>query len=203
MKKVFCLLCFVSILFSSCEKRDYNWQIPSELILQTGDLVFREGESIESNVVKGVDRNSSYSHIGLVIWLDSSWQVVHAVPNESKKNEKDKVKIEPLGVFFATDKALSGGVYRLDLNAKDTIIIYNKVKEIMERSPLFDASMDLQDTNSFYCTELVWHIFRTALNVDLSQGRRHNLPLFPDLIFCSDIISNPDLKEVYQFDLKK
>ncbi|MDX9799157.1 MAG: YiiX/YebB-like N1pC/P60 family cysteine hydrolase [Bacteroidales bacterium] len=203
MRKVFCLLCIVCLLVISCKEDNQKWQKPSDLVIQTGDLVFREGESVVSNVVKGVDRNSSYSHVGLVIWFDSSWQVVHAVPNESKKGEKDKVKIEPLGVFFATDKALSGGVYRLDLEAKDTIIICNKVKEIMARNPLFDTSMDLQDTNSFYCTELVWHIFRTSLGIDLSQGNRHNLPLFPDLIFCSDIISNPELRLVYQFNAEK
>lgn len=206
MKKVFCLLWFVLFLsysFFSCKKEYFNWQMPSELVLKTGDLVFREGESVESNVVKGVDKRSIYSHVGLVVWQDSSWRVVHAVPNESKKNERDRVKIEPIEEFFATDRALSGGVYRIDLSSEDTIIIYNKVREIMDRNPLFDSSMDLQDTNSFYCTELVWHIFLTALNIDLSQGRRHSIPLLPDLIFCSDIISYTNLEIVYKFDSNK
>jgi len=203
MKKVFCLFCFAFISFYSCEKKHFNWQIPPDLILNTGDLVFRQGDSFESNVVMGVDKSSIYSHVGLVIWQDSACRVIHAVPNESEKNEKDKVKVESIEEFFATDKALSGGIYRVGLKQEDVALIASKVKEIMGRRPLFDASMDLQDTNSFYCTELVWHIFRTSLNIDLSQGRRHSIPLFPDLIFCSDIMSYPNLKLVYQFDLNK
>jgi hypothetical protein len=199
MKKVICLFCFVCFLFFSCKEDHNNWQIPSNLVFQTGDIVFREGKSVESEIVKGIDKKSIYSHVGLVIWFDSAWRVVHAVPNESNKNEKDKIKVELIEEFFATDKALSGGIYRADLQQEDTILIYSKVKEIIYRSPLFDVSMDLQDTTSFYCTELVWHIFRTSLNIDLSQGRRHNLPLFSDLIFCSDIISYSNLKLVYQF----
>jgi len=61
---------------------------------------------------------------------------------------------------------------------------------------LFDA----EDTTAFYCTELVYFLYQQVVQTDLSEGRRHNLPLFPNLIFCSDVFQNDSLKEVFAFE---
>ena len=71
--------------------------------------------------------------------------------------------------------------------------------EIYQRHPLFDGDFNDLDSNAFYCTELVWFIYRKELGIDLSQGRRHKKALFPPMIFCSDILTHPELKETYKF----
>ena len=38
------------------------------------------------------------------------------------------------------------------------------------------------------------------MGIDLSEGRRHNLPLYPNLIFCSGVFKNQRLEEVFTFE---
>ena len=176
--------------------------LPDTVQLQTGDLVFRRGESRESRAVTTVDRNSDYTHIGVVMNVGGRWMVLHAVPNErATKQEQDSVKMESVGTFFRSDRAMKGGVYRYPVTPEDTIRLLQKGLDIYGRHPLFDGQFDLEDTTAFYCTELVWFIYQQALHIDLSEGRRHHLPLFPELIFCSDIFQNEKLEEVFRFEV--
>lgn len=176
------------------------FQMPDSVTLQTGDIVFRTGGSTVSHAVTSVDTASIYSHVGVVLWKDNQWCVLHAVPNErSSQQEKDSVKLEPVGLFFRSDRAREGCVCRLPLAPEDTLRLLNKGRELYARHLLFDTSFNDQDSSSFYCSELVWFLYRSALGIDLSQGHRHSLPLFPPLIFCSDIKSYPKLQEIFAF----
>ena len=189
-------------LFFSChsETEGEAYVLPAGLKPQSGDLVFRTGQSLASKTVTCTDEASIYSHVGIILWTDNGWQVLHAVPNErANDQEKDSVKLEPLSVFFRSDRALQGGVYRLPLSSDDTAKILRKSLDIYQRHPLFDSYFNDQDSSAFYCTELVWFIFKSELGIDLSQGKRHRVPVFPDLIFCSDILGYPELKEIMKF----
>ena len=136
----------------------------------------------------------------MVLWHDGQWCVLHAVPNErATKSEKDSVKLEPIGVFFRSDRALEGCVCRMPLAPEDTLKLLQKAETLYQRHPLFDKAFDAQDSSTFYCSELVWFLYLQSLNVDLTQGRRHNLSLFPPLIFCSDIKAYPELIEIFKF----
>lgn len=186
-------------LFACCrQKDDYQlFVIPDTLELHTGDIAFRTGESMVSRSVTSVDTAGVYSHVGMVIWHDHQWCVLHAVPNErATKTEKDSVKMEPIGVFFRSDRAVEGCICRLPLAPGDTLKLFNKGEEIYSRKLLFDKSFDDQDTAAFYCSELVWFLYQ-QIGLDLTQGRRHRLPFFPPLIFCSDLHSYSGLHEIY------
>ena len=176
--------------------------MPDTVKLQSGDLVFREGISKESRAVTTLDRSSQYTHVGMVVYNCGRWYVLHAVPNErATKNEEDSVKLEPIGTFFRSDRAVSGGVYRYSVTQDDTLeLLHRGLGLYYGRHPLFDNYFDAQDTTAFYCTELVYFLYQQVLGVDLSEGRRHNLPLYPNLIFCSDVFKNPQLEEVYRFE---
>ena len=176
------------------------FQLPDGQILQSGDLVFREGRSLESHTVIFADSGSVYSHVGLVLWTTDGWQVLHAVPNErNSENEKDSVKLEPIGVFFRSDRAIHGAIYRLPIETEDSMKLLRKGLMLYQRHPLFDGNFDDCDSNAFYCTELVWFIYLSETGIDLSQGRRHKVPLFPPLIFCSDLLTYPELEKIYEF----
>ena len=178
-----------------------EYVVPDTVHLQTGDLVFRRGESRESRAVTTFDRKSDYTHVGMVMNVGGRWMVLHAVPNErATKQEKDSVKLEPIGVFFRSDRALMGGIYRYPLTPDDTMRLLHDGLQLYGRHPLFDGQFDLEDTVSLYCTELVWLLYQQTLNVDLSEGRRHHLPLFPALVFCSDILENKLLTEIFAFE---
>lgn len=191
-----------ALLFCACssQKSTSKFQFPDSDHLQTGDLVFRIGRSIESHTVTTADNASIYSHVGILLWTGNGWKVLHAVPNErASKQEKDSVKLESLEVFFHPDRATKGGVYRPPINIDDTLKLLQKGLEIHQRHLLFDNSFNDKDSNAFYCTELVWFIYLSTLDIDLSQGRRHHIPIFPDLIFCSDILAYPEMEEIYKF----
>lgn len=191
------------LMTTGCHRRDQveDFVLPDTVQLQTGDLVFRRGESRESRAVNILDQKDGYTHVGMVVNVDGRWMVLHAVPNErATKQEMDSVKLEPIGTFFRSDRALTGGVYRYPLTPDDTLLLLKKGMDIYSRHPLFDSQFDLEDTAAFYCTELVWFLYQQALHLDLSEDRRHHLPLFPELIFCSDIFQNAKLKEVFTFD---
>ena len=195
-------VCVLLLLGAGCrQKHDYQlFEIPDTLELHTGDIAFRTGESMISKSVTSVDTAGVYSHVGMVIWYDNQWCVLHAVPNErATKTEKDSVKMEPLGVFFRSDRAVQGCICRMPLAPEDTLKLLRKGTELYQRHLLFDKAFDDQDSTAFYCSELVWFLYQQTLGIDLTQGHRHNLPLFPPLIFCSDIKAYPELREIFTF----
>ena len=189
-------------LLTSCHSDSdaKEFQLPGHIKLQSGDLVFRTGNSVASHTVTLTDQNSVYSHVGMLLWTGKRWQVLHAVPNEREsENEKDSVKLEDIGVFFRSDRASQGGIYRIPLAEDDTLKLLQKGLTLYQQHLLFDNAFDDQESSAFYCTELVWFIYKNELDIDLSQGRRHKVPLFPPLIFCSDLLTYPELDKIYEF----
>ena len=203
-RRVSTFLFVISLILSGCHKKvaPVEYVMPDTVKLRSGDLVFRKGESRESRAVTAVDRKSGYTHVGMVVWTDDGWRVLHAVPSERNSElEEDSVKLEPVGVFFRSDRAVKGGVFRYPVTPDDTLKLLRRGLTLYYgRHPLFDGLFDEHDTTAFYCTELVCFLYRQELGIDLSEGRRHNLPLYPDLIFCSDVSQNPRLKVVFTFD---
>lgn len=202
MNRVSTFLLLISLIFTGCHKKvtPVEYVLPDTVQLQSGDLAFRTGISKESRAVTTLDRNSIYTHVGMVVWTDDGWRVLHAVPNErASKQEEDSVKLEPIGTFFRSDRAEKGGIYRYPLTPKDTQQLREHALALYARHPLFDNLFDAQDTIAFYCTELVYFLYLQELQIDLSEDRRHNLPLYPDLIFCTDVSRNSKLQEVWSF----
>lgn len=194
------LLCLVNIGCKS-EVSPKELAIPDTLKLHSGDLVFRKGESRESRAVTTIDRTSDYTHLGMVVFHNNEWYVLHAVPSERiSEQEEDSVKLEPIGVFFRSDRAIKGGVYRYPLSPNDTLQLLHRGLDLyFNRHPLFDNRFDESDTTAFYCTELVCFLYQQVIGIDISEGRRHNLPLYPNLIFCSDVFNNSKLEELWKF----
>jgi len=197
---------FLALTFASgCRRagQAVEFVLPDTVQLQTGDIIFRLGESRESRAVTTFDKKGDYSHVGMVMNVKGRCMVLHAVPNERvSEQEKDSVKLEPVGVFFRSDRAVKGAVFRYPLSPEDTSLLLQKGLRIYGRHPLFDGQFDCEDTTDFYCSELVYYLYHDALNIDLTEGKRHRLPLFPDLIFCSDIFQNAKLEEVFAFEKK-
>ena len=106
---------------------------------------------------------------------EGEWTVVHAVPGEARKGEKELVKVEPLPVYFAEDSAECGAWMRIgcedSIAARAAVYALGKAKEGVE----FDDDYMLSDTSRMYCTELVWQAYLHQ-GVDISGGSRHEVP---------------------------
>lgn len=196
----FCLM----LSLTGCQKTEppIEYVLPDSVQLHSGDLVFRKGISTESHAVMALDRKSDYTHVGMVMWDRGQWRVLHAVPSErATEQEEDSVKLEPIGTFFRSDRAEIGGVYRYPLSSDDTLgLLRRGLALYYGRHPLFDNRFDEKDSNAYYCTELVCFLYQQVVGVDLSEGRRHNIPLYPNLIFCSDVFQNSLLEEIFTFE---
>lgn len=191
--------------FTSCHQqyKNLNTLTPTlsadSLNLHAGDLVFRMGLQGASRVVTAVG-GGHFSHVGIVLRADSGWQVIHAVPDEAPEGKKDVVKCEPFETFFLPDRACRGAVLRVrcapELAEQAAQCAYQKFLTGTE----FDHQYDLCDSTKFYCTEMIWHVYR-KIGIDLTEGRRHQL-IFPGkktewYIFPEDIWKNRDLRLIY------
>jgi len=166
--------------------------------LQEGDLVFRKGTSAASRVVLAADRSSGYSHIGIVVKDSHQWKVVHTVPGETDQEcPEEVIKKELLSQFFASKKAVSGAIFRLDTIESVSRKAAEKALTLFERKLLFDHKYDLEDSTKMYCTELVFFVYNYA-GVDLSEGRRRTYPAIQgEFILPGDILAYPKLIKIW------
>lgn len=179
------------------DRQDIN--IPYDSI-QEGDLVFRRGEGIVSNLVVYNDANGRYSHVGVVVKCDTSLLVVHSVPGEGA-DKLDRVRAVTLQDFFSNDHALIGEVMRVPLDSVQLCELSCRAMDKAEQKVAFDHNYDLEDTTKLYCTELIQLLF-SNIGVDLAQGRSTHIgiPAFTgDYIMPSDIYQNSDLKSIFIF----
>ena len=190
------------ILCSCTQQTQKTPAIPYDS-LRNGDIIFRRGRSLSSNIILTHDRNGSqYSHIGIVCKTDSAWCVVHAVNDEHDFNgDFDRVKIERVERFFAGDRASAGEIMHCLLS--DTLLqsVTRNAIELVKDSIPFDASFDHSDHSRLYCTELIYYLFEKE-GIDITEGRTTHVGTvcFPDeIIFPSDIHANKKLETYFEF----
>lgn len=142
-------------------------------LMRSGDLLFRMGLEGASRVVTVVG-GGDFSHVGLAFRLNGRWMVVHAVPNEAPPGEEDRVKCEPIDSFFAPERACRGALRRVLCPDEMAERVARQAYGLFLKRVGFDHDYDLDDTTRFYCTEMVWQLYRRE-GIDLAEDRRHQL----------------------------
>ena len=173
--------------------------------LRNGDLLLRNGRSGVSSIVTTVSQGE-FSHIGLALYTPSGWQVIHAVPSETAHPDSpDILKCEAIEIYYQKDRAVKGA--RAQVNCSDDMAqqaVQLALKKVKERTE-FDHHYDLKDTTELYCTELVWHVYK-SVGIDLAENRRHEM-IVPgtsnQFLFPSDIWNSRFLKKKQIFKQKK
>lgn len=197
------VICFMSsLLFIGCSQQEKSKSIlPDDFQLKTGDVVFRRGGGLTSQVVLATDINGNYSHLGIVVDSAGIKMVVHAVPGEPDYDgDEDRVKMDKPEHFFSTSLTTIGEVCR----PRDSIIGKEAAETAMrlyKKHTLFDHNYDEGDTTKMYCTELVTYAYRMAGH-ELIGKERHkvNLPFLKvECIFPSDIYSSEFLESIILF----
>lgn len=189
-KNRFVAALFVSIgvVLSACQSRATRVEVSGQDEWREGDIVLRCGTGMESRAVTQ-SSHSIYSHVGLLHYdsLYHAWQVVHAVPGE---DEPEYIKMEPIDVFFSSERAKSGGWLRVRCNDSIAREAVRYALTKVDKHILFDNDYLLEDSTCLYCTELVWRAYRTQ-GIDVTNGRRHALPTVfskeGEAIFPNDI----------------
>ncbi len=175
--------------------------IPEDEIRQ-GDIAFRRGDGVVSDIVLYNDVDGKYSHVGIIVGQSDSLMVVHAVPGEhDTANDFDRVKIESINRFFGSDVATRGAVMRMSLTDEQCRLIGLYAKEKAEAMVAFDHNYNLEDTTKLYCTELVQLLFK-RIGIDLAQGRITTIicpGMSGDYIMPSDIYKNKNMTTVFTY----
>ena len=163
-------LCLINLLPSSPIQTESARLQYDPSLLQTGDIILRRGRSIRSHFVLMTDRQSSFSHAGLIQKTGDSLFVIHVLPTETSRKEDTIVQIEPLDIFLSPDRTSLAAVYRL---RKDSNQYAPKAIEAalsyVEQQIRFDGDFDLKTSDKLYCTELIWCAYLNA-GFDLIDG---------------------------------
>lgn len=179
MRKVTAFFIVVTIIsFIACQhgKQTEKPIFVDTLTMCEGDLLFREGHSLDSRVVEAVS-SGKFSHVGIVLKQKGKWYVIHAVPGEADDGF-DTVKMEPIAMYLQPDRCESAEVKKIDCvdSVAKAAALYAQTKVGLR----FDNQYDTDDSTRYYCTELVWQAYLHQ-GVDISKGRRHgNNHIYPE-----------------------
>lgn len=157
---------------------------------RTGDIIFLDGMSFRSRVVRllqGYD--SDYSHVGIVVVDGYIPYIVHADPSE------DRVLRERWDAVIRSANVSGGAVYRVRGLSRQAAGLAGAAALGFVRDAIrFDHDFDLADADRLYCTELVLSALRTGgtdLHDGASSSARYLLP--------ADLLDSDKLDIVVRF----
>lgn len=197
---LFFLLFLSACRGNSLQERDLLL-LPKELFRE-GDIVFRRGTGFTSRIVLAADERGTYSHTGILKMYNGTWYVIHAVPGEPDfKGDVDRVKMEPIELFFDMKRAVKGAVMRVRNDSIAACKAAHSALRLFRRHVMFDNSYNLNDTTELYCTELIDYVYQQE-GVDLPEGRVTpvNIPGFNgNYLMPNDIAQSKRLCLIYYF----
>ena len=195
------LFAFLMIVCTACNKSK-NDVLDDADILKVGDVVFRLGDSSESNAILVADPGADYSHVGIVVNYDGKTMIIHACPSEKFEiDENNTLKMESPEIFFDNKNCLQGAIYRF---ADRTVA--SKAAEtaigLYDGHFPFDYNFDASDSSAFYCTEFIEFSYNKA-GISLTDGKTHNIDIpgafIPNCILVSDIQKSDKLELISSF----
>jgi len=165
--------------------------------LRSGDLIFRQGEGIVSEAVLQNRKQSTYSHVGMIVLHNNSVMVLHASPSENP-SDFDGVKLETLAKFSQPDRASHIAFMRPFQQEADG---YQAAKNAMKYlGKPFDAEFDLKSDDQIYCTELIAKAYQ-PLNINLfTKLRKARLPFMKgQFLMPQDMYEQKSLVKIAAF----
>ena len=167
----------------------YNLSINfSDSLLKSGDIIFREGRGIISNVFRRLSlKDPRYSHAGIIHIEKGDIYVYHMLGGEEGKN--NIMRKERIESFCNANQSNAFGIYRTDQIAKN---IDSLTTDYFEKQVVFDDKFNLETDDEMYCTELVYKVLREV------SGKNNFLPLTTisgtQYISCADIYLSSHLR---------
>jgi uncharacterized protein YycO len=132
--------------------------------VQNGDIIFQTSMSSQSKAIQLATR-SKYSHMGIIYESEGEFMVYEAI---------QPVKLTPLMEWISRGKEGEFVVKRLEnadeLLTQSALVRMKKLGEqFMGKS--YDIYFEWSD-EKIYCSELVWKIYKQALDIEIGQLER-------------------------------
>ena len=196
MPKIFILLISSLLLACQTETTPTTVELPAKLAIdsltqhptpepnfQNGDIIFHSSNSAQSKAIQ-LATNSPYSHVGIIYIENEQVQVFEAV---------QPVKLTPIKDWINRGE---GGHYVVKrLKNAATILTEEALQKMKDvGTPYLGKNYDIYfnwSDDKIYCSELVWKIYKKALNVELGK-----LQKFGDFNLSLPIVQQK-LKERY------
>ena len=150
------------------EKRKEMWRNarPEITSLRSGDLIFRHGRGVISNtLLKMSQKESKYSHAGVVFIEQGKAYVYHCIGGEDNPNST--MRRDRISQFCDPEIAHSFGIYRLPLGDSLNQAFLLEVQRSYDRGLLFDTAFDLSTDKEQYCTEFIYKTLKSLEGIDL------------------------------------
>ena len=147
---------------------------PIKEIVKEGDVIFQTTQSRQSPLIQLATR-SKISHCGIVVMKNGKPYVLETL---------NTLKLTPLDKFVARSK---GGRYWLKRSNKENI----KIKYDHYLGKPYDMAFRM-DNNIYYCSELVYDIYKKQLDIELCKPKK----IDDYLILCTEKL--PKIKREMQ-----
>ncbi len=132
-------------------------------LLCEGDIVFRGGTDIESDIIRNFSKSDKmFSHCGIVIKEDSVLEIAHILGGYS--NPKGTIIIEPVEKFLSYPQNESAGIFATNLDSFELKRIYYFIDSVKQKNVIFDLKFNLFTKDELYCTEFIIDAITFAKN---------------------------------------
>lgn len=156
-------------------------------VLREGDLVFRRGQGLWSEVfAEASAHDRRFSHVGVLLRTGDSWQVAHASAEDL--TGVGCAAIEPLRTFLRDTSAFE--IRRPRLEAGQLRQFVAMLRGAARSRIPFDTEFSLATPDRVYCTELIWQAWTRATGADPLP--RKTLWRGQSIVSIEDVISLGD-----------
>ena len=171
IKIFFIKIIIVMVLIGGCSNPNDNYQP------ENGDIIFQTSRSSQSLAIQKATK-SKYSHVGIIYIRNGKPFVYEAV---------EPVKLTALNDWIARGSGKHYTVKRLS-NAKEVLTseVINKMLEIGKHfeGKHYDLYFEWSD-DRIYCSELVWKIYKRAVNLEVGK-----LQIMADFDFSDPLVQS-------------
>ena len=169
------------------------FSVPALPPLAVGDWIFRSGTSTESQLIQTLS-NSEFSHIGMVVSLQSEPLIVHATTSDDPQRT-NQVLSSPLAEFIDPKLARHFAIARPSfLTAQEN---QHAAQQLLQQlgQPFVLAE---RGTEHLYCTTLLADALQHSASPFQPQWQQINAPLLSgEYLFPSAFANYPEIEWLY------
>lgn len=135
-------------------------------LLRSGDIMMRRGDGMVSDGIANMLKEQyDVTHCGVVLEENGKLWIVHAV--QDKKRGVDGIFAQNLDQFVAESRPGSVIVVRYITATDRTPQLIDRMHYYLKQDIPFDLGFDASDPSSFYCSELLQHLYMETYGTDI------------------------------------
>lgn len=141
-------------------------------MLQPGDIILRQGFGVVSHSIRNfLNEDFKVSHVALLSKNSpGQWQVIQSI--SKSLSGIDGVQTENLTDFVGESETNSVVVVRFrgfESEPELNLRIEQAALNYLQQQVPFDHGFSLDDSTSFFCSELIWRLFVNEAGVDIFE----------------------------------